>query len=560
VSQRGLIVEARSKTIESWFAMIDQGQVVLPRFQRHEAWRAIQIEGVLENILQTPSLPIGALLTLDVGDEEPFHSRPIVGAPEPSAKPQMHLLDGQQRMTAIWRSLHDDYPDMMVFVRIDDGLGSDIEIVRRWDRKGISQPVWASDAKATLERGFMPISILRPGSGGEQKLVEWLREATDDLEKRFELQTLASNLRTRIASYPVPFLSLPVSTDKEVALNVFIKMNTSASPLKDFDIVVAQIEESMGQSLHDMIEELCVAVPRARDYGAIEDIILAVGALLQDRPPLKKTYLDRAFGSGLANVWDSVRKGLDSGLPFLREEGVFDEKRLPTDVAVVLTCALWALVPPDRPDDEGRARTIIRKALWRACLTDRYLKTSSTRTFADFKALSDLIADAASTSEPELFDEELNPLPQKEQLVRAGWPVRKDRLPRAILAISLRRGGLDFADANPARASNLSKREYHHLYPVGILSGDRSDEKVNRALNCALITWRTNRHISAKTPRDYLDQRTAAAHLGESEVRARLESHLIPYDSLMSDDYETFLGKRADLLLEQIKKLASGQD
>lgn len=554
-------MEARSKTIESWFSMIGQGQVVLPRFQRHEAWRALQIEGVLENVLQVPSLPIGALLTLDVGDQEPFHSRPIVGAPAPSdgAKPQMHLLDGQQRMTAIWRSLHDHYPDMRMFVRIDDNLGSDIEVVRRWNRKGVWQPVWADDPTATLERGLMPISILRPGSSGEQDLISWLKEATDDPDRRFELHTIASNLRTRIASYPIPFLSLPISTDKEVALNVFIKMNTSASPLKDFDIVVAQIEESMGQSLHDMIEELCVAVPQARNYGAIEDIILSMGALLLERPPLKKTYLDRDFGSGLASVWDKLRVGLEKGLPFLRVEGLFDEKRLPTDVAVVLTCALWSLVPDDKPDEVGRSRTLIRKALWRTCLTDRYLKTSSTRTFGDFKALSEMIADPASNAQPELFDEDLNPLPQKEQLIRAGWPVRKDRLPRALLAISLRCGGLDFADANPASSSDLSKREYHHLYPVGILSGDRSDERVNRALNCALITWRTNRNISARTPFEYLQQRTAVAHLGESEVRHRLETHLVPYDALVAGDYDGFLDKRANLMLEEMARLSNGQ-
>ena len=554
-------MDARSKTIESWFSMIDQGQVVLPRFQRHEAWRALQIEGALENVLGVPSLPIGALLTLDVGDEEPFHSRPIVGAPTPpqGARPQMHLLDGQQRMTAIWRSLNDSYADMTIFVRIDDAIGTDIEIVRRWDHKGVRRPVWANDPKALLERHLMPISVLRPGSVGEQWLSDWIKEATDDLERRFELQALASKMRTRVASYPIPFLSLPVTTDKEVALNVFIKMNTSASPLKDFDIVVAQIEESMGQSLHDMIEELCVAVPRAREYGAIEDIILAIGALLQDKPPLKKTYLERGFGTGLAAAWEPLRIGLENGLSFLRDEGIFDEKRLPTDVAVVLTCALWSLVPLDKPDVMGRARTIIRKALWRACLTDRYLKTSSTRTFADFKVLSDLVVSPAAAVIPELFDEEINPLPQREQLIRAGWPVRKDRLPRAILAISLRNGGLDFADANPARSSNLAKREYHHLFPVGVLSGDRSDERVNRALNCALITWRTNRHISAKNPRDYLEQRTVAAHLGEAETRTRLESHLIPYDSLMHEDYETFLGKRADLMIEAMKKLAGGE-
>lgn len=32
-------MEARSKTIEAWFSLIEQGQVKLPRFQRHEAWR-----------------------------------------------------------------------------------------------------------------------------------------------------------------------------------------------------------------------------------------------------------------------------------------------------------------------------------------------------------------------------------------------------------------------------------------------------------------------------------------------------------------------------------------
>lgn len=93
-------MEARNKKIEDWFAMVKQGQVVLPRFQRHEAWRYSQVVGLLENILRDPPLPIGALLTLEVGDEELFHSRPIVGAPKPQTKPSMHLLDGQQRMTA----------------------------------------------------------------------------------------------------------------------------------------------------------------------------------------------------------------------------------------------------------------------------------------------------------------------------------------------------------------------------------------------------------------------------------------------------------------------------
>ena len=125
-------MEARTKTVEDWFSMIREGQLTLPRFQRFEAWRPIQIEGVLENILRVPSLPIGALLVLEVGDKELFHSRPISGAPGPKGMPQMNLLDGQQRMTALWRALTDDYDEFTVFGSLENEERPAIEIVTRF--------------------------------------------------------------------------------------------------------------------------------------------------------------------------------------------------------------------------------------------------------------------------------------------------------------------------------------------------------------------------------------------------------------------------------------------
>ena len=71
------------------------------------------------------------------------------------------------------------------------------------------------------------------------------------------------------------------------------------------------------------------------------------------------------------------------------------------------------------------------------------------------------------------------------------------------------------------------------------------DYEINRALNCALISWRTNRNISAKTPSDYVSERMEASSLGISEVERRLESHLIPVDYLMNDNYEDFLKRKS---------------
>lgn len=549
-------MEARTKTIEDWFSMVSQGQISLPRFQRHEAWKAAQIEGVLENVLRSPSLPIGALLTLEIGDEELFHSRAIVGAPDRNERPQMHLLDGQQRMTALWRSLNDDYEDMTAFISLLDEDEVDVEIQRRWtNKKGVRKPVWADCPDKVLARGLVPAHVLCPGTEGETRMGEWCDRANADrlVERKI------SKLRARLASYPIPFLSLPVTTSQETALDVFIKMNTSASPLKDFDIVVAQLEGAVGESLHTMISDLREAVPATEDFGKIEDLALSVGALLMGKPPLKRTYLEKEFGQRLADVWSDVISGIDRGLAFLRDEAIFGEKILPTEVAVYLVSALWAKVPVHGHDEEGRARTLIRKALWRASFTDRYLKTAATRAYADYTRLAAMIAHRECVEIPELFDEDVNPIPASEELIRAGWPSRKDRLARAILAVSLHDGGYDFADGARANSDNLAKREYHHLFPIAVLGVDRDSPYANRALNCALLTWRTNRKIAAKTPKKYLEERAADAHLGEAEVRSRLESHMVPYEDLLAGDYESFLAARAERIHSAAVKLCNGE-
>lgn len=562
-------MQAYTYTIEDLFSQIRLKRVALPRFQRHEAWSTAQIEGVLENVLRRPSLPIGALLVLQVGDEEPFVSRAMVGAPAITGTPDLHLLDGQQRMTALWRSLNDDYGDFQAFVRLTGQAGTvdgvrddtqegaedapDVEIIKRWWRNGQRYPVWADDPKQVLERDLIPISILLPGNEGESRCDDWLDQAGASVSQMKRV----AKLRSRIASYALPFLSLPVGTSQETALDVFIKMNTSASPLKDFDIVVAQVEGAIGDSLHDWITTLKERVPATAHFRRIEDLALAVGALRLGMPPLKKTYLSRDFGHGLPNVWNDVVRGIDKGLTFLRDEAIFTEKLLPTEVALYLISALWASVPDAGYDIEGNARTIIRKALWRASYTDRYLKTAATRGYADYMRLNRLIT-GQSDEEPDLFSDTFNPLPEKETLKTSVWPGRKDRLARAIVATSLWGGGYDFADGAPASPENIDRREFHHLYPVAALGIDRDDPHVSRALNCALITWRTNRKIAARTPKEYIDARAADAKLGEAEVRTRLESHLVPYDALVAGDYDAFLDARAVMIEQAMKKLCDG--
>lgn len=550
-------MEARNRTIEDWFAWIRDGHVVLPRFQRYEAWGWWQVEGILENILRRPALPVGALLTLEVGDEPPFHARPIAGAPEPQGRPGYHLLDGQQRLTALWRSLNGHYENYTYMVDADGGDEPDVEAVRRYLSKGLLYPRWCDDPAETWNRRRIPVNLLAPDEAGRDRLKAWIKAASQgDMDVGIEINEIANELRGRVAKFSLPFLSLPITTDRDAALDVFIKMNTQNTALSAFDIVVAQIEADMDTSLHEKVEALRASVPGVVGFGDPGEIAMQVGAVLIGRPPNRATYLAKDFGSQLANTWETIEQGLSRAIEFLHEEKIFDGRLLPSDPLLTLMAGFWATAPEGK-DAEGAARRLARRAFWTGAFSDRYQKTSATRVAIDTRQLT-AYRDGGDQM-PELLDTDRTPLPTGAELKSGGWPKTKDRLGRAIMAASLRVGGYDFADEAPFGAMNIDKREYHHIFPKALLETEFPKREVFSALNCALLSWRTNRTIGAKPPSVYICERAQEIGIGNEEVARRLRSHAIPAGALMSDDFNEFVEARSELVHKLMLKLCSGE-
>lgn len=573
-------MEARNLTLSDWFVRIRTGQIKLPRFQRHEAWRHNEIGNLLETVLR--GLPAGATLVLEIGDDEPFQSRYLKTAPDGDSRVTEHLLDGQQRLTALWRALHDNYADrtyLVHWVKEEHADGSEEEVPQvlsqaRWARKGVRYPVWCDDPRQVWQRGYIPVRLLNPKTSAEVQT--WAdTAAADDLAMGRTIERRILELRGRVASYNVPYLSLPVTTPKDVALEVFIKMNTSSVRLTAYDIVVAQLEEATGQSLHELVDDLKAAVPSlARLYDSPGNVVLDVAALRSDRPATQASY-QRLDMQRVHDEWQELVDGIAWAVRLLEDESVHDAARLPSVVPLPVLAALHQFVPAGL-DAAGNARMLARAYLWRSFLTRRYEQSAATRALQDLRGMRVALEKATpldQVSAP-VFDEELTPLPTVDDLLAAGWPKGRDILGRGILAAALRSGAEDMADGQPARADNLRQREYHHLFPDSLLTGPGglTEGHSYRALNCALITWSTNRNISNKSPLQYLQERVDGAHLGEEAVRRRLGSHLIPYDELAvagpydnSDvgervraDYSRFMRARAERVLPALHALCRG--
>ena len=418
--------------------------------------------------------------------------------------------------------------------------------------------------------------LLNPGIT-PQEIGKWCDQATDSIEKSRDTQWLLEPLQTAVREANLPFLALPVETPPHEAIDVFIKMNTTSVQLSAFDIIVAQFEGATGQSLHDLEGSLRTVVPAAKRYMHISDLVLRVAALRDDRPPTEASFM-RLDMQRLLDDWEAIERGVDGAIGFLEEERIYDRDRLPTVAVVPVLASLWSQMPQSL-DAHGQSRTLLRQYLWRSFFTERYERSAATAALQDHRGLTDrLVAGEATASIPILDDTEY-PIAEVGELEKAPWPRLRNTLSRGILAVSLRGGGRDLADDTPASWQSLPRREYHHLFPTALLRNEAclEDSDINLALNCALVTWNTNRHISAKEPVAYLRERVKRASLGEEQIRSRLNSHHIPFAELnvggYSDiekneerservriDYERFIRVRAEAVYRTAKKLCNGEE
>lgn len=588
-------MEARNRKLSDWYGKIQRAEIKLPRFQRFESWDRWRIGSLLQTVIR--NLPLGITLILEVGDEEKFISRYLATAPEPGGvRIHEHLLDGQQRLTALWRAFHNNYETETYFIHLKEfdnyDQDEDLEDMTsywrgRYRKKtGERYPLWCDDPAQSLHRGMIPVHLLRP-EDIQSEIDEWIEEATNSLEpqqggkeellKFFDFKKRVSDsikdLRSVVANYNLPYLSLPPNTDKSVALDVFINMNTNSKPLSQYDIVVAEVESILGESLHDLEDKLNKKHPDISRYSPLPELILNTSALLQGYLPNQRGVWDMNKQKMVEN-WGKMEHGLNRLAAFLKSEGIYDEQRLPTNAVLAVIATLYADIP-DSGDKRGQDELLLKKYLWYGFFTDRYENSAATHAFSDFKALASIIRGDTKDSGTKYSADDVpifadHSLAEAEELMYAEWPKRATIRGRGILAVASRLGALDFSTGERLDINNLEERHYHHVFPDALLK----EAEVNSflALNCALISDKTNIAIGRKDPLEYLKDRYKWTT--EAIVCERLQSHLIPIQELANGGYEgmpekdkvekiksdfnLFLKKRAELIVRAVNLLVEG--
>ncbi|NJL22795.1 MAG: DUF262 domain-containing protein [Leptolyngbyaceae cyanobacterium SM1_3_5] len=236
---------------------IKQGKIQLPDLQRSFCWEDHLIKELLASV--SLAYPINSILLLQLGNPEvKFRPRLVEGVHlDQSPEPTKLILDGQQRLTALYMALVSGNP---VQIREKRSL----KVAKRWYYIDIKQ---ALSSQVERENAIisLPESRLKPGGFNTAAFDCTTREKEFELEMfpvsmmfqyalwraeyckywnyepqrlklidRFELEVVK-----RYEHYQVPIIQLRPELPKEAVCIVFQKINTISSDLSYFDLLTA---------------------------------------------------------------------------------------------------------------------------------------------------------------------------------------------------------------------------------------------------------------------------------------------------------------------------------
>ena len=527
------------------------------------------------------SNPTGVLLFLKVAASgAKFKTRPIPGSGEGKEDCTRQLLDGQQRLTAIFRVLADNYPDRTYYIqfehvadggyRLSDGLSKDKKVVKSYSRYSRDNK-WIGNSKEEFERQLIPMKLLHPDAADQG--ITWIDEQDlEDSKSVSRLSSFITEIKDGLLGEPLPYLTLSEDTALDVAIDVFMKINTSFVKLSPFDIAVALFESKAQESLQEHVDRLVDDVPRleaVEGEGRVGDLALKVACLFQDLKPTYGNYANLNMEL-VDQDWGKLTGGLKWTVDILDEMKIWDQTRLPSAVPIRVLAALHQFVPM-QGDDHANAMRLVRAYLWRSFTTDWYSRQANDRLFSDYKVLRDAL-ETREYSIPKKHSDTVFQcmLPNKDDLLDEGWPTGRGILKKAILAISLQRGARDVANNAVISVKNIEDRQYHHIFPKNLFkkTGTIPRHDIGSALNCMLIDKFTNNSWKDQWPGDYLRARDIIGSAPEATLAKRLESHHLPTAPLLNATKNCgktlkrvcgeFLKERADMTLAAIEKLCDG--
>lgn len=207
---------------------IDLGKIGLPELQRPFVWPNVNVRNLFDSLYR--GYPAGFLLFWETGADAGLKG---IGANQGQNVPRLAIVDGQQRLTALYAVM------------------KGAEVVRASFKKErikiafnpLSERFDVADAATVKDRSYIPdISILwQPGTDLFEiadQYIEGLREGRELTSDQIKGAKTAINRLQKLPDFQFVALTLASTVDAETIADVFVRINGEGKKLNQSDFIM----------------------------------------------------------------------------------------------------------------------------------------------------------------------------------------------------------------------------------------------------------------------------------------------------------------------------------
>jgi len=559
------------------------GKSQLPEFQRGWVWADRNIAGLIASI--SLGYPVGTVMMLRTGGSVKFKERPVEGVKlDKSVKAERLILDGQQRITSLYRALmHPEaietfdirkkavkgwfYIDIDAALKNEDNREDTIKLLTE-DRKlrtfGGEFDADYSTPESEYKARMFPLNKVYDWHGWYHEYMEYWEHDKEASKTflRFQLEIL-----DKFNKYQIPVIELPSETAKDAVCQVFEKVNTGGVTLTVFELLTATFAadeydlrsdwESKKKAFNikghevlkdfsntDLLQAICLLSTRER-----REAFLKVNSDAERAPRMgcKRTDMLALSLDEYLKHGNNVISGLIEASKFLHQNYIFDPKFVPYGAQLIPLSAIFTILGHEAETHQAQAK--ISQWFWCGIFGELYGGATETRFAFDVSEVVNWVR--GGTEVPRTI---LEAQFMRERL----WTLRSRNSAayKGLYAQLLRDGAQDWLSGKTISDITYFDDgiDIHHIFPKdwaekqGIPSG-----RYNSILNKTPLSARTNRIIGGTAPSNYIKALAKKSSVSESFVVETIETHRISSTELLADNFEAHMQFRSEQLINQVR-------
>lgn len=555
------------------------GRIGLPDIQRPFVWSASKVRDLFDSLYR--GYPVGTLMFWETGAEVGTRR---IGVDESTHAPSRLVVDGQQRLTALYSVitgravLTKSFEERRIQIAFRPGDETfevaDAAIVRDPEFIPDITKLWTTGYK-TAVRGFL--HGLAQARGGD------LDDAQqDELEERIDRVRDLRDFRFQV-------VELGATANEEQVAELFVRINSEGVKLNqsDFILTLMSVHWEKGRRQLEAFSRTAVdptvtgPSPRNPFLEPSPDQMLRVGVAVAFRRARLQLVYSLLRGKDLETGKVSTQRRTEQFLQLATvQEAVLDlqnwheylkclsvagfrgRNMITSESTILFTYALWLIGRRDFGLDFKTLRPAIARWFFMAQTTGRYTGSAESALESDLQRITDLPAGDGLAFVTEL-DRQV-----KSNFTTDYWeislPNRLDTASSRSPALFAYLAALNLLDAevlfSDVRVKDLTDPAYtapksmerHHLFPKAYLDsqGVSTTRQVNAIANMAFLDWAENSKISNFAPTTYWP--VMINGLVPDQLKRQIRLHALPigWEQL---DYVTFLDRRRDLMAQVVR-------